>query len=260
VSKLLKQLLLGLGHFLWWKIAPTGKPAPPDVATTRFRLVCATRESLANFAENTSLGKSLRMCPYPRIELRLFPENTLGLPHVYNIAIEEAKKDPAILIFIHDDVELLDFFWPYHVLEGLKSFDVIGLAGNKRRIPGQPAWCFIETKTWTRDDKANLSGMVPWGSTWPPHGQGYFGPTCQPVKLLDGVLLACASETLVASGLAFDERFEFHFYDMDFCRQAERANLRMGTWSIALVHASNAPFGTPAWWDGYSRYIEKWQS
>ena len=107
----------------------------------------------------------------------------MDLPHVYNIAIGEAKKDPAIPIFIHDDVELLDFFWPYHVLEGLKSFDVIGLAGNKRRIPGQPAWC-----------------------------------------------------------------------------QAERANLRMGTWSIALVHTRNAPFGSPAWWDGYSRCIEKWQS
>lgn len=253
-------MLMALWQLTRLKVASTVKPAGFDISTTKFRLVCATRESPANFHENTRLGKSAGRCRYPQTELRLFPNNTAGLPHVYNIAIEEAKTDPAILIFVHDDVELVDFFWPYHVLDGLKRFDLIGLAGNKRRIRGQPTWMFLEPRGWTRDDDVNLSGMVPSGSAWPPDDTGYFGPTCQPVKLLDGVLLACASETLISKGLSFDERFKFHFYDMDLCRQAESANLRMGTWSIPVIHESTAPFGTPTWWEGYAAYTEKWQS
>jgi hypothetical protein len=39
--------------------------------------------------------------------------------------------------------------------------------------------------------------------------------------VLDGLLLAARSETLLSNQLTFDERFDFHFYNMDFCRQAE---------------------------------------
>jgi len=33
-------------------------------------------------------------------------------------------------------------------------------------------------------------------------------------------------------GAAFDPRFQFHFYDLDFCRQAEQRGLKMGTWAL----------------------------
>jgi GT2 family glycosyltransferase len=56
----------------------------------------------------------------------------------------------------------------------------------------------------------------------------------------------------------FDERFDFHFYDMDFCRGAEKAGLRIGTWPIAVTHASGALFGTPAWRSALQVYLDKW--
>jgi len=225
----------------------------------KFRIVCATRETREDFAVKTALGRSLALFPYPFVELRLFPSNSRGLPALYNTALREAARDPAILIFVHDDVYFFDFFWPNHVVEGLRSFDVIGLAGNKRRVPAQPAWRFLDDKL-TRDARENLSGIVAHGANWPPAYVSYYGPPCEPVKLMDGLMMACASETLLSRHIEFDERFEFHFYDLDFCRQAEVKGLRLGTWSISVMHASDGNFKSPSWGSAYSEYLRKWKS
>jgi GT2 family glycosyltransferase len=156
-------------------------------------------------------------------------------------------------------VQLLDFFWPDHIVQGLGVFDVIGLAGNKRRGPAQPAWRFKDEQM-TRDDRENLSGMVAHGVGWPPDYVSYYGPTHQEVKLLDGVLMACRSETLLQKKICFDEQFDFHFYDLDLCRQAELHGLRLGTWSISTVHASDGRFGTPSWKGAFAKYLAKWQT
>jgi hypothetical protein len=225
----------------------------------KIRLVCATRRSREDFSKDTPLGQSLALFPYPFVELRLFPSNSAGLPVVYNIALREAAADPAILVFIHDDVHLCDFFWPHHLYQALKLFDVVGLAGNKRRVAGQPGWRFLDDRL-TRDEYCNLSGIAGHGYGWPPDRVSYFGPPYQPVKLLDGVLFAASSHILLSKKISFDERFQFHFYDMDFCRQAELAELRMGTCSISVVHESSGQFDTPAWRAAYAAYLQKWKS
>jgi hypothetical protein len=61
-------------------------------AMTKFRFVCATRETQQQFA-NTALGRSLALFPFPFIELRLFPSNATGLPKLYNIALRESWKE-----------------------------------------------------------------------------------------------------------------------------------------------------------------------
>lgn len=78
------------------------------------------------------------------------------------------------------------------------------------------------------------------------------------VKLLDGVLLAARSRTLIEHQLRFDPRFHFHFYDMDFCRQAELLQLRMGTCAMSVVHASAGALGSPGWTSAYRDYIAKY--
>jgi hypothetical protein len=227
--------------------------------TVKFRFVCATRGSNQDFFTKTPLGRSLAIYRAPFAEVTLFDNNTTGLPALYNEAIRDAISDPAILIFIHDDVHVCDFFWHLHILNGLQAFDIIGLAGNRRRVPNQPTWGYIDDKfTW--DDSGNLSGVVAHGSGFPPANLSCYGPPAQEVKLLDGVLLAVRSETLLANKIEFDERFDFHFYDMDFCRQAEAKRLRMGTWSLSVIHESVGKAGTPSWREGYARYLAKWKS
>lgn len=224
----------------------------------KIRFVIGTRKNRNAFFTNTAAGNSIPLSNDPMVELVLFPENTAGLSKIYNIAIEESINDPAILIFMHDDVHMLDFFWADQILNSLNKFDIVGLAGNKRRAPNQPAWAFIDEKfTW--DKLENLSGVVGHGKCFPPSKLNVYGPPGQEVKLLDGMLLATYSETLIKNNIRFDERFDFHFYDLDFCRQAELANLKMGTWPLSVVHESIGDFGSEGWINGYQAYIDKWK-
>lgn len=222
------------------------------------RIVCATRQDPDSFIDGTALGRSLKnFSPVLEPELQLFGSNTMGLSAVYNIALDYAKEHPAILVFLHDDLSLCDFFWMDRIREGLGRFDVIGLAGNKRRLPGQPSWAFTSTElTW--DDPKYLSGTVGHGDGFPCRKISIFGPSGQSCKLLDGLFLAVDSGVLNKKGIRFDEQFMFHFYDMDFCRQAEQKGLRMGTWPIAVVHESGGSFKSDGWREGYAKYLQKY--
>ncbi|CAB3697665.1 glycosyltransferase [Trinickia soli] len=229
-----------------------------DIAEKPIRLVCATRHSQDRFLRETALGRSLSVQRQARApELLLFDDNTTGLPALYNAAIEQAADNPAILVFVHDDVSINDFFWTERVREGLREFNVLGLAGNRRRSPQQPAWAFA-TPHFTWDSPEYLSGSVGHGKGLASEGVSYFGPAGVECKLLDGLMLVADSERLIESGVRFDEQFDFHFYDMDFCRQAELKGLTMGTWPISVVHESAGAFNTPPWRAGYERYLRKY--
>jgi GT2 family glycosyltransferase len=237
-------------------------PVQSAGAVPQIRLVCATRLSSDEFFKTAPLGRSLRhyrtFPQHQRIELRLFSDNREGLPGLYNRAIDEAARDPAVLVFLHDDVHLSDFYWASRVHEGLHAFDVIGLAGNRRRLPAQPSWIHVNA-AMERDDFANLSGVLGHGTGFPELTElSVYGVPGQEVKLLDGVLLAVHSDVLQRSGVRFDARFRFNFYDMDFCRQAERAGLRMGTWGISLVHESAGAFRSADWSSAYESYLNKY--
>ncbi len=237
---------------------PAVPPTTPLIDQARIRVVCATRKDRDAFFAETALGRSLSLHRPSAVELRLFPGNRQGLPEVYNTAISESGKGDVILLFVHDDVHLCDFHWAERLREGLAAFDVVGLAGNRRRVPGQPAWLFTD-ETLTRDSRDHLSGIVGHGRALPLDGVNDYGPSGKPVKLLDGLFLAVRSDTLRAKSLSFDERFDFHFYDLDFCRQAERAGLSMGTWPISVVHESAGNFANDRWRLSYEAYLEKWR-
>lgn len=230
--------------------------APPEAI--RIRVVCATRRDRQAFYSETALGRSLSLHRPDAVELRVFASNTQGLASVYNTAIAESAGERQILLFIHDDVHLCDYHWADRLREGLAVFDVVGLAGNRRRLPGQPGWGLMDEKL-TGDNRENFSGTVAHGRGFPPDSIDVFGPSSQRVALLDGLFLAVHSETLQAKSLHFDERFDFHFYDLDFCRQAERAGLTMGTWPIAVVHESKGGYVSDSWRRGYEVYRQKWR-
>jgi len=217
----------------------------------------ATRENAENFWLKTATGRSLTIYKSPHLEVNLFPNNTKGLSEIYNLAIDKFKDESCIFVFAHDDLLILDFYWIQSILNGLNHFSIVGVAGNKRRVPLQPSWAFIDEKfTWDGPD--NLSGMIGHGKTFPPADLSIFGPPFQEVKLLDGVIVAAFSDTLKKNHMRFDEKFKFHFYDMDFCRQAEIRGLTMGTIPLSLIHESGGNFGSDAWQESYKDYIHKW--
>ena len=226
------------------------------------RLVCATRLRRQTFFQESALGRSIpfyRHFPIgQRIELRLFPENEEPLANVYNRAIEESRKDPAILVFVHDDVYLSDYHWARRLQEALDEFDMVGLAGNRRRVPRQASWMYLDDR-FTRDSYDNLSGVIGHGGGFPNLIElSAYGDPGQEVRLLDGVLLAIRSDLLLRTDLRFDPQFAFHFYDLDFCRQAERRGIRMGTWAISAIHASAGKLGGEGWRAAYEGYLAKY--
>ena len=224
---------------------------------TKVKVVVASRASEAGFHDKAATGRSLRIYNFPFLEVRLFPSNTLGLPKLYNAVIQESVNDPCMLIFMHDDLHILDYYWLHQILAGLDRFQILGIVGNLRRVAGQPNWALLDDKM-TLDNHENFSGVMGHGNGFPPKVLDIFGPSCQPVKLLDGLLLAAHSRTFVENDLRFDERFDFHFYDMDLCRQAEQKNVSCGTWPVSLIHESAGDFFSEAWKKAYAAYLEKW--
>jgi glycosyltransferase involved in cell wall biosynthesis len=223
-----------------------------------FRIVAATRLDRAAFLSQSLLGRSMeRVVVRDAVELSVAYENTAGLPELYNAALARAD-DADVLIFVHDDVWIDDWFVLERVREGLTRFAVVGVAGNRRRIPKQPGWWTVDTSTVRCDyDLEYLSGSI-------AHFEGpvakvnYYGEVPSPVKLLDGVFLAVRAQTLRQAGVAFDPRFKFHYYDMDFCRGCEQAGLTLGAWPIPITHGSGGQPGDQ-WRAVYAEYLKKWR-
>ena len=220
------------------------------------RIVSATRHDPITFPRQTHLGRAVaQVSTLGDWTADVTYSNAAGLPAVYNAALARAV-DSDLIAFVHDDVLLDPTPLPALLRAALARFAVVGVAGNRRRVPRQPSWAFTDDH-YTWDTTENLSGAVGHGPTVPklPH---YYGETPAEVKLLDGLFLAAKVETLHRAGVTFDPRFTFHFYDLDFCRTCEQAGLTMGTWPIPLTHASGGRLGTPEWKAAYAAYLAKW--
>jgi hypothetical protein len=221
-------------------------------------VVSATRYDKGDFYLQSAIGRSLdQTYQHFPVKSKIYYNNVKSLPVCYNDAIASSVDPEEVLVFVHDDVFIVDFFWIDKLIFGFQIFDILGLAGNKRRVPRQPSWAFINEKlVW--DQPSNLSGVVGHGQQFPCQLSVY-GQPGQPCMLLDGVLLATKKSTLEKNAIRFDERFDFHFYDLDLCRQAEDKNVRMGTIPLGVIHQSGGAFGSPQWKKNYDKYLIKWK-
>ena len=233
-------------------------------------LVCATRASVRDFPQKTLLGPCLpRLGEFMTFGLQLFAENTRPLGECYNAAID-AAADGDVLVFLHDDVCVDDWMLGQRLQEALATFDGVGVAGNRRHQPGQTTWHLQPLDPASRGkvhdlqapwDSAHLSGAVWHGPSSPglSGAMSLYGPSPAAVVLLDGVLIAARADRLRASRVRFDPSLGFHFYDLDFCRSAIAAGLKMGTWPIAITHASSGGSAhSPAWDHSRQLYLRKW--
>jgi protein O-GlcNAc transferase len=223
------------------------------------KFVSATRLNKADFWEISALGQSLtNLFAFEKnLNAVIYYENTRGLSDIYNEMILAADEN-EILVFVHDDLWIDQNQISQSIKDGLDRYDVIGVAGNKRLLPNQPAWSFVNTDfKW--DDFINLSGKVAHGQE--AHGKlSYYGPVPAECKLLDGVFLAAKKKTLNEYGVFFDPQFDFHFYDLDFCRTSTNSGLSIGTWNIAITHQSTGGYGTKNWFTSYDKYLNKWEN
>jgi GT2 family glycosyltransferase len=227
-------------------------------------IVCATRLNEIAFWETSLLGISLRRADFVMpIRHSIAFENRLGLPAIYNRALERLDDAEAV-VFVHDDVALYDFFLPHRIADGLAQFDVIGVAGSINPPADHAGFHMRLPAGESRPTDAQANGYVLEESGAVNHlfaTHEYisrYGPAPQQVALLDGLFLAAKVSTLRRAKARFDERFLFHFYDLDFCRTCVARGLRIGTWPIALGHASAGSFGSSTWLSAIEQYQAKW--
>lgn len=214
------------------------------------RIVSCTRQK--DFA-GTPLGLTIQRFKHlPFIEFQLFVSNTTGLGRRYNEAIEVAKNDPAILVFVHDDVEITDWYWYWRLAAALEKHQLIGLAGNANPLPNQTSWAVV-------DLKGTLSNRQSWAGCVAKRDGNWdvFAPPDREVSLIDGLFMAADSRTFINNNIRFDEQFDFHHYDMDICRQFVQKGLSIYVASISVIHHSQGLI-SPAWEESARRYIEKW--
>jgi GT2 family glycosyltransferase len=104
---------------------------------------------------------------------------------------------------------------------------------------------------------SDLSGSVAHGR--PPNAKvTVYGDWPAPCELIDGLFLAARKPALSTTGVTFDTRFAIDFYDMDFCRQARKMALVLGTWPMSLCHESDGVRNSATCLKAYETYLDKW--
>lgn len=179
-----------------------------------------------------------------------------GLSELYNESIDK-ETDTEVVLFAHDDIWIHDYFFVDRLFEGIREFDIIGIAGNRVRVPGQVAW--FSNGPQLQPNKEYLSGVLGHGKSVPGPAH-VFGSTPSERELLDGCFIAANMKKLRETQTKFDPAFKFHFYDLDFCRTAKKNGLRIGTWQVSLTHESMGHYDSPDWREASKAYFQKWGS
>ena len=274
------------------------------VKNQKFRVIITSRlKDIEEVVLSSPIGKSLNRFPPDNLELVIYSNNTLGLSVIYNKEIEYSIESPAILIFVHDDLFILDYYWYRNIYIGLTYFDMIGLAGCSRRLPFQSTWrsrcdqyesgsimhhiheldtnpdpasdpypdsvldldldgeSVISTDSKLTSTSTSTSNLIDMhmNRDIERNSQSHYGPTPQRIKLVDGLLLATYSDTLIKNNIRFDEQFDFHYYDMDISRQFEEKQLSIGTWPISVIHHSRGTLLDQHFNNSRDKYINKWK-
>jgi GT2 family glycosyltransferase len=231
----------------------------------KLKVVSATQLPEALFWEASYLGRSLKRIPEALRPSTLIAYGNTGarahgLSKLFNAALDKTDADTNVL-FVHDDVYLNDWFLTQRLAEAFERFDVVGLAGSIDPDLSQPSWGL------RFDEKLNALG-------WQPAVQrsgavnhfdyacpnvSIYGPAPRPCLLLDGLFLAVKTGRLAEHGVRFDTRFDFHCYDIDFCRTAAERGLKLGTWPIAVTHDSGGAYASEAFKRAARAYLDKWQ-
>jgi hypothetical protein len=170
-----------------------------------------------------------------------------SLSEGYSRGLERSRH--SIVVFSHDDVELVSSD-PFGAIEAaLGAYDLVGLVGSRLAAGPAVLWSgHPHLHGWI----AYPRGANGWEAAVMSLERGLVGG----IQTLDGVFIAARREA--ARRIGFDaEVFDgFHFYDLDFAYRAHRAGLRLAvTTDVEAIHASEGRFE-----DSWRRYAERFHS
>lgn len=207
-------------------------------------IICSIDEAKFNLATQnyTSLLEGI---PFEIIGIH----DAHSLCEGYNRGVAQSRG--SILVFSHDDIEIISQDFKDKLRKYLSYFDIIGVAGTSCLINGN----------WMVAGQPFVHGLVTYPNADAP---GYLvnvygaetivvGNICA----LDGLFFAINRS--VIEKIRFDEdNFDgFHMYDMDFTFTAYLSGFKLAVCNdILVIHESNGDFGGR--WEHYNAlFLEK---
>lgn len=162
-------------------------------------------------------------------------KNTDGLSKAYNTFIANNNIYDKI-IFIHDDVSIIDPLLFEKIEDGHKQFDIIGVAGGVNPVIREPALWHIMCGGFGE----NLRGAAGHYHNGPgsQHSITHFGPSPARVALIDGVFMSVNVRRIKEVDWKFNENYDFHHYDLSSSLDANKKRLKLGVVPIDIIHAS----------------------
>jgi Glycosyltransferase like family len=175
----------------------------------------------------------------------LLIDNPVSLSRGYNEGI--ARSCGEVLVFAHDDIEILTSHFAPRLRRHLERFDLVGVAGTTRLCA---AYLMTSGPPYVYGQVAHPEP--------PGFGVSIFSVPAKEVEgiqALDGLFFACKRR--VVEVVHFDEQWfdGFHLYDVDFTFAAYLAGFRLGVCTdIPILHASIGRFD--AKWRYYATLFE----
>jgi glycosyltransferase involved in cell wall biosynthesis len=168
----------------------------------------------------------------------------------YNRGIDQSTGD--VLIFSHDDIEILNPNFADRLLKHLESFDLVGLAGTSR----------LCGNLWSAAGPPYTFGQVTHRTPGGGYSVNFFGghgAIHGNIQAVDGLMFAVNRR--VIQTVRFDESLDgFHFYDLDFSASVHAAGFRLGVANnIQSIHDSTGSYGAE-WEIRAEKFRQKWAS
>lgn len=192
---------------------------------------------------SSNIGQCVNGIGYEIVRIR----NARSLTAGYNRGLAISRGD--LLVFCHDDIEILQPDFGQRLLQDFELYDVFGVAGSARMVDGY----------WGTAGQPLLYGQVlqkrPDKPGYTLYMFDFHDQPVPPIQGLDGLFIAARREA--AQSLGFDEaRFDgFHLYDSDFVFRAHLAGLKVGvSRGILLFHESHGNKN-----EDWRRYMDAFQ-
>lgn len=233
------RLSLGRGEAAFFP--PPALPAKPPLVSV---IICSIAEK--RFQQVSAMYmRLLDRVPHEIIGIH----DARSLCEGYNRGVARSKGE--ILVFSHDDVDILTPDFAARLVASLDQHDLIGAVGAT----------YLSGATWFGCGWPHLRGQIgvpaESGAGIVANFFGTYGIVAEGVQVMDGFFLA--TRRTLALQLPFDEKtFDgWHLYDIDFSFSAHLKGFRCAIANdLVMVHASRGKFDEK--WNFYrDRFLEK---
>lgn len=212
-----------------------------------YAISCTTNKATKNTLLQKSVLKNVPILPIT------FQVDAKSIARGYNEGASSVHVGDEVLIFTHDDVEILSSRIQLEAAAELcrkPGVGIVGVAGTRLLSPTGIWW---DTMTGSGSGAClHTDGTKVW-----PNGYGMFGR----VAVLDGVFLMMSRKVFdLLKG--FDAQIPgFEFYDIDITFRATQVHhLKNYTYPLQIIHHSQgATDARPQWHENRKQFVATWK-